>query len=669
MADKLLKYDVAMKSTKTVWQMETPRCYTGDENTVTFDFNITDLEAADLVGVIPNVYLYMRDGSFFQNGPADGVEITGTIVNYTMKGNEGKHSGIARAQLVLVWDDEINPPEKLTSQLYDFEVVSGLENKVAVEVMIQDWTTLTREARTFIDTSSDEVDALKGELQTAINTANASLGEFDVAMETGIVAANLAEKLEDFEEINNSRLLSTERQLAETFTTLDARLEDIEQQISDNAIIMGVYWNKTSSPTLTRTDASVGKIAAAGVAGATVHNDFDNMPIYSEMGTVTDTYGNEFIKIPKFYIKKTDGVGFKTIKISKTKYPDYYLPAVFWDFENQVELQYYLHGKYKANLSADNLRLESKPATFPLQSKNIVQFRDYAKANNNVGAALKGYQQLDIHAQDVLYCLFTVEFATLNSQSIMQGFSTGRYTATDLVTVASTAANTIIVANATADLYKVGQTVSLGTSQGGHQVFYSRQILSITVHDGTNKAITVDGAPFNAAVGNMLYNTGAKSGFSADVNASSGTPIANDGKYPCVYRGIESPWGDMWQFVDGVNISDLLAWVCRNADQYASNVFASPYEKVGYVNGNTNGYLKYKGFDKLYPFAELPKEVGGDSATYYSDYYYQATGQRIALVGGGWTYGSNVGLSFWNLNASSTYASADIGGRLLKKAL
>ena len=216
MADKLLKYDVAMKSTKTVWQMETPRCYTGDENTVTFDFNITDLEAADLVGVIPNVYLYMRDGSFFQNGPADGVEITGTIVNYTMKGNEGKHSGIARAQLVLVWDDEINPPEKLTSQLYDFEVVSGLENKVAVEVMIQDWTTLTREARTFIDTSSDEVDALKGELQTAINTANASLGEFDVALETGIVAANLAEKLEDFEEINNSRLLSTERQLADT---------------------------------------------------------------------------------------------------------------------------------------------------------------------------------------------------------------------------------------------------------------------------------------------------------------------------------------------------------------------------------------------------------------------------------------------------------------------
>ena len=30
MAEKLLKYDVAMKSTKTVWQMDIPRANTGD---------------------------------------------------------------------------------------------------------------------------------------------------------------------------------------------------------------------------------------------------------------------------------------------------------------------------------------------------------------------------------------------------------------------------------------------------------------------------------------------------------------------------------------------------------------------------------------------------------------------------------------------------------------
>ena len=215
MADKLLKYDVAMKSTKTVRQMDIPRANTGDENTVTFDFNITDLDSAELTGATPNVNLYMRDGSFFQCRPEEGVELNGKRVTYTMRENEGKHSGKAKAELVLIWPGT-NPIQKLTSQQYAFEITNGLDTVVAVEVVIQDWTTLTREARTFIDTSSDEVDALKGELQTAINTANASLGEFDVAMETGIVAANLAEKLEDFEEINNSRLLSTERQLADT---------------------------------------------------------------------------------------------------------------------------------------------------------------------------------------------------------------------------------------------------------------------------------------------------------------------------------------------------------------------------------------------------------------------------------------------------------------------
>ena len=65
----------------------------------------------------------------------------------------------------------------------------------------------------------------------------------------------------------------------------------------------------------------------------------------------------------------------------------------------------------------------------------------------------------------------------------------------------------------------------------------------------------------------------------------------------------------------------------------------------------------------------MPKEVGGDSATYYADYYYQTTGQRIALVGGYWNSGSSAGLSYWHLGNTSSSVAAFIGGRLLKKAL
>jgi hypothetical protein len=443
--------------------------------------------------------------------------------------------------------------------------------------------------------------------------------------------------------------------------------KNMAKRMNDDAKIFGVYWNKSSNPALTRTGDSVGKVANVGVDGQFVQNDFDSLPIYREIGKVVDSLGNEFIRIPKFYIRKTDGVGFKTWEISKTKYPGFYLPWCFWDFANQKELPYVDVGKYKASLSGDN-KLESKPNLYPLISRHIVDFRTFAK-NNNVNGA-KGYQLLDIHVTDVLQTLFYVEFATLNSQAVMAGYTSGQYSATHLAVIAENATNRIVVTNAIAANYRVGQAISVGTSQGGNQVFYGRTITSIIAYDAGNMAINFDGAPVNIAVGNMLYNTGWKNGFSANIAASSGSVVSNaDGKYPCVYRGIESPWGDVWQFTDGVNITDNQTWVAKNADDYASNVFASPYEKLGYVNANANDYPMEMGYDANYPYAALPKTIGGGPTTYYSDYYYQSTGARIALLGASWFNGSSAGLSFWALDGSSSDAAVRLGGRLLKKAL
>ena len=62
-----------------------------------------------------------------------------------LKENEGNHAGLAKIQLVI----KIGTAEYAT-QLYSFEVVSGLETKVATEVMIQDWTALTMDAQAYI---------------------------------------------------------------------------------------------------------------------------------------------------------------------------------------------------------------------------------------------------------------------------------------------------------------------------------------------------------------------------------------------------------------------------------------------------------------------------------------------------------------------------------------
>ena len=429
--------------------------------------------------------------------------------------------------------------------------------------------------------------------------------------------------------------------------------------------IYGVSWGGVANPVMTRTDDSVGMIANAGVDGNYVVNNFDNAQIFKEIHDVTDTLGNEFSLIPSFCIKKTANKA--TTQISKFQHAGFYLPWCFWDFTNNRRLPYVLVGKHKATKDGAN-KLQSIPNVYPLVNTNIVDFRTYAQ-NNNVGG-LSGYQQLDLSVEDVLQTLFMVEFATLNSQSKMAGFTTGQYSASHTATVAENAVNRIVVANATAALYAVGQTISIGTSQGGNQIFYGRTITSIDDYDASNKAISFDGAVADIAIGNILYNTGWKNGFSSSILASSGSLVSNStGKYPCMYRGIESPWGDLWQFVDGVNITDNQAWVAENAEDYASNVFAAPYSEFGYVNHNANGYPTTMGYDSNYPYAEFPTAVGGDTSTYYSDYYYQAAGARIALFGGSWSLGTAAGLFHWRLSYASSSAYIYFGARLVKKGL
>jgi hypothetical protein len=72
------------------------------------------------------------------------------------------------------------------------------------------------------------------------------------------------------------------------------------------------------------------------------------------------------------------------------------------------------------------------------------------------------------------------------------------------------------------------------------------------------------------------------------------------------------------------------------------------------------------GFDPLFPFAEFPVDV---SSNFYKDYYYQASGQRVARVGGSWVYGGSAGPWCWGLDFASSAAHVSFGVRLLKKPL
>ncbi|MEG1048030.1 MAG: prepilin-type N-terminal cleavage/methylation domain-containing protein [Bacilli bacterium] len=201
--------------------------------------------------------------------------------------------------------------------------------------------------------------------------------------------------------------------------------------------VYGLKWD--GNDVYTRLDDALGMTANVGVDQTTPKNDFDNAEIYKDMVDVEDTYGNQFVTIPKFYIKKTvtgDVWEWRISKVKKDK--DYYLPSCFYDEVNSKELPYILVGKYDASETGG--KLESKTGVKPLVDRNIDQFRTLATSNNQSGVT--GYQLLDIHALDAIQVLFYIEFATLNSQNLMFGYAKGNAESivsgtTDVVTASS----------------------------------------------------------------------------------------------------------------------------------------------------------------------------------------------------------------------------------------
>lgn len=111
------------------------------------------------------------------------------------------------------------------------------------------------------------------------------------------------------------------------------------------------------------------------------------------------------------------------------------------------------------------------------------------------------------------------------------------------------------------------------------------------------------------------------------------------------YRWMENPWGNVWQFVDGVLVNDYTVYICNNVDLYGDSL-SENYINTGAILPYTFGYVKtLTGYNNGYIF---PHYVGGSDSTYTCDYYYGNTGLRCVLIGGTTNNGTGAGLFFWS---------------------
>lgn len=168
---------------------------------------------------------------------------------------------------------------------------------------------------------------------------------------------------------------------------------------------------------------------------------------------------------------------------------------------------------------------------------------------------------------------------------------------------------------------------------------------------------------------NMAVNTGATSalGNGSGIDPNGGV----DGKCSVSYRGEENLWGNIWTWLDGINIlaKGLNDAYIRKIGQAMTDDTTTGYENYGTRLSHSNGYQSAMGYSEEYPELFLPTAcAGSDSSDTNGDYYWQNTsynGFLIALLGGVWNDGSNCGAWYLVVGNASSDRSRGIGGRLL----
>lgn len=458
--------------------------------------------------------------------------------------------------------------------------------------------------------------------------------------------------------LDSSEIYVTEKQLQEAITEARefvGKNYGIRRKIVDNVVSK---WERICD--------NIGLVANATKNGDEVQNDFDNLYPWSDI--ITYNYDTTNKKITAYYGEpgfEFDGSNGEVL----TRIPEFwYKREVKGDYEYIYISDYnragYKHskefsvGRYGISVDAEG-NAHSYSGTIPAYNKTIAAFRTLATA---VG---EDFCQMDTR-YFILQLLYLVEYADYNSQSKLGNGVVNMSTPKALLT--ENAVNRIIVSSS-ANFY-VGRTVSIGTSDAWNaSVAAERTITNIEDYSNgsiTGKAIYFDGDAVNIAVGNCLWGIGQKSGQCDELGMRSGT-LNNDSCHSMIYRGIENILGNMYQFVDGLNIKDYVAYVCDDPSKYVSDKFEAPYKKVGYTNYQTKDvYISKLGYDENYPEIALPVEANGSSGTGTCDYYTCEAGNRIALVGGYFHHGTLAGLFFWSCNSASSRSYWNAGARLLK---
>lgn len=158
-------------------------------------------------------------------------------------------------------------------------------------------------------------------------------------------------------------------------------------------------------------------------------------------------------------------------------------------------------------------------------------------------------------------------------------------------------------------------------------------------------------------------------GATTTLGNKSGQVINTNGYSVVAYRGEENPFGNIWKWIDGINVYNKNEGSVYIADHgFKDDTNAAPYSDAGITICGSNGYVSAFAYNEDFDWLFIASEVLGNSSLPVGDYFWQNkayNGYTVATLGGVWNSGSNAGGFSWYVGNTSGTRGRAVGGRLL----
>lgn len=502
-----------------------------------------------------------------------------------------------------------------------------------------------------LDSAVSIANSTKTQLQGVIDTADQITSDIETATAAAVSVANDA--LQSLSSENASAKSNLEELRGENFNS-----QEILSGVADLRAYLGLYDSDVVGVQVDYKNKTYKRLGAA--SGLNGGSDFDQFPMFggrkrcnvANDGTINAWYGDStykedgsngqvmvyqpafwYLVAPVEYEKQSTGVGYHLRKAN-----------------------YYVSGKARAGF-----RLH--PAFFDASGNEVDHIFFSAFRGSVYDTSAKSYIKDDAQVCDAgtdLFCSIAgVKPASGYNQNLtrtsIEQMAQNRGAGWHGDTIKATSANQLLM------LIEYAGNLQTAIERGVVDIPWT----GLASDDTSSYAVNTGGT---SGLGNA---TGHADSSTQQINGQTLTNTTN-GKRSISYRGMEDPWGNMWDFVYGLNFyyesgKPFLGYVCKDFN-FAESKQTDNYESIGFTLPSENGYISAMGYSTKFDWLFLPSEVKGDSALPIGDYYYQNNtwnGYRIALLGGSWNYGVNAGGFYWNVYNGVSTRYRGVGGRLV----